>query len=235
MDFNPRPRINARAFLKDRYPPFERRSKPDRRSPCRNRSISDRLSNPRRRLRPDRRSLSERLSVLSFQVSWFATPSPVAFCTAIASSEGCTNRAFPCRNFASSDRSKRSSDRRSRPDRRSLLLPFKKSSPMAMGLRWRCSVIEIRKSNLKWESAAAAFRTPKQIRLRFGSCPVMTQNGHTFGARPVGPGGLHKSLCRLFQLARPILCFQSSITPGGNSRTPTPVRRQASGHISSKI
>src|SRR4029078_9430689 len=36
------------------------------------------------------------------------------------------------------------------------------------------------------------------------------------------------------QFAVPRLCFQSLITPGGNSRLPTPVRRQASGHISSK-
>jgi hypothetical protein len=34
-----------------------------------------------------------------------------------------------------------------------------------------------------------------------------------------------------FQFALPNLCFQSLITPGGNSRLPTPVRRQASGHI----
>jgi hypothetical protein len=37
-----------------------------------------------------------------------------------------------------------------------------------------------------------------------------------------------------FQFALPNLCFQSLITSGGNSRLPTPVRRQASGHISSK-
>jgi hypothetical protein len=37
-----------------------------------------------------------------------------------------------------------------------------------------------------------------------------------------------------FQFALPNLCFQSLMTPGGNSRLPTPVRRQASGHISSK-
>ena len=36
------------------------------------------------------------------------------------------------------------------------------------------------------------------------------------------------------QFAPPKLCFQSLITPGGNSRLTTPVRRQASGHISSK-
>jgi hypothetical protein len=36
------------------------------------------------------------------------------------------------------------------------------------------------------------------------------------------------------QFSLPNLCFQSLITPGGNSRLPTPVRRQASGHISSK-
>jgi hypothetical protein len=36
------------------------------------------------------------------------------------------------------------------------------------------------------------------------------------------------------QFTPPNLCFQSLITPGGNSRFPTPVRRQASGHISSK-
>ena len=37
-----------------------------------------------------------------------------------------------------------------------------------------------------------------------------------------------------FQFARPNLFFQSLITPGGNSRFPTPVRWQASGHISNK-
>ena len=36
------------------------------------------------------------------------------------------------------------------------------------------------------------------------------------------------------QLTLPKLCFQSLMTPGGNCRLPTPVRRQASGHISSK-
>jgi len=39
---------------------------------------------------------------------------------------------------------------------------------------------------------------------------------------------------QIFQFVPPNLCFQSLITPGGNSRLPTPVRRQASGHISSK-
>jgi hypothetical protein len=37
-----------------------------------------------------------------------------------------------------------------------------------------------------------------------------------------------------FQFALPNPCFQSLITSGGNSRLPIPVRRQASGHISSK-
>src|SRR5262249_40160252 len=38
------------------------------------------------------------------------------------------------------------------------------------------------------------------------------------------------------QLTRPLLisCCQSLSTPGGNSRSPAPTRRQASGHISSK-
>ena len=57
-------------------------------------------------------------------------------------------------------------------------------------------------------------------------------------------GKLESARCRLrqiagdtaqsFQFAPPNPCFQSLITPGGNSRFPTPVRRQASGHISSK-
>jgi hypothetical protein len=42
------------------------------------------------------------------------------------------------------------------------------------------------------------------------------------------------SLPTSLQFARPRLCFQSSITLGGNGRVPAPVRRQASGHISSK-
>ena len=47
-------------------------------------------------------------------------------------------------------------------------------------------------------------------------------------------------LCRLSarlpQFARPLLISncQSLITPGGNSRSPAPARRQASGHMSSK-
>jgi hypothetical protein len=38
---------------------------------------------------------------------------------------------------------------------------------------------------------------------------------------------------RTFQFAPPNPSFQSLITPDGNSRFPTPVRRHASGHISS--
>jgi len=45
---------------------------------------------------------------------------------------------------------------------------------------------------------------------------------------------LRSGAAQNFQFALPKLCFQSLITPGGNSRVPTPVRRQASGHISSK-
>jgi len=37
------------------------------------------------------------------------------------------------------------------------------------------------------------------------------------------------------QLAGPICSFQSLITAGGNSRSPRPTRRQASGHILSRI
>jgi hypothetical protein len=39
-----------------------------------------------------------------------------------------------------------------------------------------------------------------------------------------------------FQLTRPLLisCCQSLSTPAGNSRSPAPTRRQASGHIASK-
>ena len=43
-----------------------------------------------------------------------------------------------------------------------------------------------------------------------------------------------RAAAQTFQFALPNLSFQSLITPGGNSRLPTPVRRQASGHISSK-
>jgi hypothetical protein len=39
---------------------------------------------------------------------------------------------------------------------------------------------------------------------------------------------------RRLQFGLPDACFHNLITPGGNSRCPTPVRRQASGHISSK-
>ena len=49
-----------------------------------------------------------------------------------------------------------------------------------------------------------------------------------------GRGVCRPDAAQAFQFAPPNLCFQSLITPGGNSRLPTPVRRQASGHISSK-
>jgi len=45
---------------------------------------------------------------------------------------------------------------------------------------------------------------------------------------------LRSDAAQTFQFGLPNLSFQSLITPGGNSRLPTPVRRQASGHISSK-
>jgi len=45
--------------------------------------------------------------------------------------------------------------------------------------------------------------------------------------------GLRSGAAQTIQFSLPNLCFQSLITPGGNSRVPTPVRRQASGHISS--
>ena len=153
MDFNPRPRINARAFLKDRYPPFERRSNPDRRSPCRNRPISDRLSNPHRRLRPDRRS-PERLSVLSVQVSWFATPLLQQLLA----------RQLPALRDARIELFRAGILLRliaqsgvQTDDRAQIAGPYSFPSKSLHPWQWvstgGCSVIEIRKSNLKWESA----------------------------------------------------------------------------------
>ena len=63
------------------------------------------------------------------------------------------------------------------------------------------------------------------------TCLLLTQSGHS---APVVYRGLRSDAAQTFQFALPNLCFQSLITPGGNSRLPTPVRRQASGHISSK-
>ena len=99
-------------------------------------------------------------------------------------------------------------------------------------------------------------------RQKYGvSMPAISQLMSAFGTKRTSPVALHVSAfggradmaccsgnsafdpkrfssverCRAqLQFARPNLCFQSLITAGGNSRLPTPVRRQASGHISSK-
>src|SRR5215471_11167037 len=96
----------------------ERLSTPDRRSPCKNRSISDRVSDPDRRSPADLRSLQNRLLVLVFPVT--TSSLDVDFLSARQRLSR-LNRPFPYKNCSSSGRS-RGLCRRSRPDRRALLL-----------------------------------------------------------------------------------------------------------------